>query len=593
MARFVVVVDRTSTLDLSERLRRAREAMVLGGSRETAESSLRPPLGVLTLSHDGPLSLVEESDGTWLLLGCQDPEVARDRLRASARGVEVGSAPEPPARALRAALRWVSATGELTLVTEPNGQLPLYVLHTAATTIVATEPKAIWAAHPESLRLDADGLVDLYTLGHTVGPHTLFREVACAEPGSTYTFGAHPASRREYCRPSFDESKDGDSEALAHSLNRALLEVLEVERRRFSRVTVALSGGMDSRYVLAGALRTWTEIDAMTFGDPASADAVLGAEVARRAGVPHVRYRTHEDFLRSWTPYAVWRTDGLLNLIHAQGMDAVIAHAHHSDHVLNGLGGDYLTGAFLRPFHLFERGEPRRATEFILASRRFHDRPLASVLKPEVLGKTTTTTEDTLRGVMERYPCDRLGNTLLAYWLRHYAPRLTVVGLALESPHVRYLTPLVEPAFVRAVAALPLELRFLSRTYRRALRLLEPKLASIRWERVGLPPSFPWPLLAAARVARRLAPALRSSALDYAAAFRTSARAWVAELLLARRTREDGFFLPGYLEALAEDHATGRADRAAEIGMAITIESWRRQFLDREPPQLPEALLVP
>src|SRR5436309_1928795 len=96
----------------------------------------------------------------------------------------------------------------------------------------------------ERLRRARDGLVDLYTLGHTVGPHTLFREVACAEPGSTYTFGAHPASRREYCRPSFNESKDGDSEALAHSLNRALLEVLEVERRRFSRVTVALSGGM-------------------------------------------------------------------------------------------------------------------------------------------------------------------------------------------------------------------------------------------------------------------------------------------------------------------------------------------------------------
>jgi asparagine synthetase B (glutamine-hydrolysing) len=586
MARFVLVVDRTSTLDLSERLRRARDAMALGGSRETIESWLRPPLGVLTLSHDGRLRVVEAPDGTWLLLGAQDPEIARRRLRGSQR--ELTSLDEAPALAQRAALRWAAPEGELTLVTEPNGQLPLYVMHSAAMTIVATEPKAIWAVHPESLRLDSHALVDLYTLGHTLGPHTLFREVTCAEPGAVVVFGPEQVTQYEYVHPTFDESRRGDSEALAHALNRALLEVLERDRESFSRVTVALSGGMDSRYVLGGARRIWNEIDAMTFGDPGSADAILGAEVARRAGVPHLRYDTRDDFPPSWAPYAVWRTDGLLNLVHAQGMDAVIAHARRSDHVLNGLGGDYLTGAFLRPSHLLERGEPGRATAFVLASRRFHDRPLASVFKSEVLAQVSAPTEDRLRAVMERYPCERLGNTLLAYWLRHYSPRLTVVGLALESPHVRYVTPLVEPAFVRAVAALPLELRFLSRTYRRALRLLAPELATIRWERVGLSPSLPWPILAAARLTRRLAPGLRSPAVDIAAAFRTSARAWVADLLLARRTRDDGFFLPAYLETLVEEHATGHADRAAEIGMAITLELWRRQFLDREPPALPD-----
>jgi hypothetical protein len=66
--------------------------------------------------------------------------------------------------------------------------------------------------------------------------------------------------------------------------------------------------------------------------------------------------------------------------------------------------------------------------------------------------------------------------------------------------------------------------------------------------------------------------------MDFAAALH-SELPWLRQLLLSREGREDGWFLPGYLEGLVEDHAEGRADRTAELGMAMSVELWRRLFL--------------
>src|SRR5439155_15793075 len=138
----------------------------------------------------------------------------------------------------------------------------------------------------------------------------------------------------------------------------------------------------------------------------------------------------------------VWRTDGQLNCIHAHGMDAVASHAGHSTHFLNGLGGDYLMGAFLRPAHLLRPGTAAEAARSVLATRRFHRRAPREIFKPEVLARAAEPTEAALERLMGRYPSERLGNTLLRYWLRHYSPRIGVLGLALEAPHVAHLAPL-------------------------------------------------------------------------------------------------------------------------------------------------------
>ena len=596
MSRFVLMVDGSGGWDLPAGLARAERAMTAGGGRERGEKLVRPPFALLLLGDPATAPAWIESAGalsfsaasgdllagqTGFLESCREAVRAPERFPLPAR-------PETP-QGRQVWGRWDAGGGDLLLVTEANGQRPVYLWHSDQRFVAATEPKGIWAVLDGALELDVDGLAQLWTLGHCLGSTTLLSGIRCTEPGTAYRFARGQLDARPWDPPRFSEARSADVGALTTRMNGALLDVLATHRERAPRVAVALSGGMDSRYVLAGAVRTWSAaalpagIESFTFGEDGSSDAQLGEAVALRAGVPHRCYHPVGDFLARWASYAVWRTDGMLGCMHAHGMDAVIAQSAQTPHMLNGMGGDYLMGAFLRPSHLFSAGDPDRVARFVLASRRFHARPLEAILKPELAARVRTPAVETVRAIVGRYSYPRMGNVLLSYWLRHYSPRISVMGLVLEEPWADFIAPLVDPAFVRAVCDIPLELRLLGRLYRRALAKLAPELTRLRWERTGVPPAWPTAAHALGRYGRRLGLLPRSRPmLDHARNFRGMLAPWVRDVLLSPRTLSDGFFQPAYLREIVEEHLSGRSDHSSELSLAITNELWRRMFVERE-----------
>jgi asparagine synthase (glutamine-hydrolysing) len=588
--RFVLVVDGSGGWDLPGILARAEGAMTAGGGRERSEKLVRAPFGLLLLGNPAAAPAWIESAGALSfstscgdLLAAQAGflESCREAVRAPER-FPLPARPETP-QGLQVWGRWDAGAGDLLLVTEANGQRPVFLWHSGPRLVAATEPKGIWAALDGALELDADGLAQLWTLGHCLGPTTLFDGIRCAEPGTAYRFASGRLDARPWDPPRFSEGRSADAEALATRLNRALLDVLAAHRERAPRVAVALSGGMDSRYLLAGAVRTWPGVESFTFGEEGSSDAKLGEAVALRAGVPHRRYVPVDDFLARWAGYAVWRTDGMLGCTHAHGMDAGIAQGAETPHLLNGIGGDHLMGAFLRPSHLVSAADPDRVARFVLSSRRFHARPLEAILKPEILTRVRAPAGEMVRAIAARYSYRRMGNVLLSYWLRHYSSRITVLGPMLEEPWVDFIGPLVDPAFVRVACDIPLELRLLGRLYRRALAQLAPELTRLPWERTGVPPAWPAAAHALGRYGRRLGLLPRSRpTLNHARNFRGVLAPWVRGLLLSPRTLSDGFLEPAYLREIVEEHLSGRSDRTSELSLAITNELWRRMFVERE-----------
>jgi len=601
MSRFVVQVDWQGTRDPGTGLERARAVMTLGGSVESALEIVRPGFAALALSHQSRVPALE-TDGRVLLAGGHGlPDRDDDAFVGRVAAWLDGEAPAPPAlrpRPLgrRALLRWDPAARELLLVAEPNGLAPLYVMAAADRALVSTEPKGIWALARAALRVDADGLVDLFTLGECVGTRTPWRGVSALPPGSALRLRADGSLRRDWYAPRFSERAGGDARAAAEAMNAALEEVLRAERAASSRATVALSGGMDSRYLLAGALRTWERVESVTFGPAGSTDVTRARAVAERCGVPNRFVPWDGSGFAAWAPYAAWRVDGMGSCLHLHGMDALITHAPPVGVVLNGMGGDILTGVFLRPGYLLRAGGADAAVATVLGRRRLHGRPLAEVFKPEVLRESRTPTAEALAEVMRPCASRRLGNALLHYWVRQHCARSTLLGPLLEAPFVDWVTPLADPRFVEAAAGLSLELRFLGRAYRRALGLLEPRFMDIACERYGLAPRWPWPVLALRGAARRLRLVRRARLpLSYTTRLRGSALPWARGLLLDRATLADGYLRPDYLRDILARHAEGRADHAPELAMALTLELWRRIFVEgredlaRPPVELPAA----
>jgi hypothetical protein len=210
-------------------------------------------------------------------------------------------------------------------------------------------------------------------------------------------------------------------------------------------------------------------------------------------------------------------------------------------------------------------------------------------VRPELLASATEDPSECLGDLMrtehERVRSKlgdraRLGHLLLSFWLRRYCARSTTIGLVLETPWMAYLAPLVDPSFLAVAMALPLHERFTTRAYTRALTGLSPELAAIRVTRYGVSLRTPWPVRLGARAAFGFGLLPRGrAAVDLTSAMARE-RAWIREILGSKNARSDGFFLPSYLDDL--ETAAARQERTGEIGMALTLELWRRMFLEGE-----------
>ena len=124
------------------------------------------------------------------------------------------------------------------------------------------------------------------------------------------------AMLREWSRPPRREVADVDHDALVREGLAALAAAVSKcasEQTGTGRQVVLLSGGLDSRAILASVLREFqtTEIVAATFGQPGEGDFDAAARVARAAGVEHVALETFS---------VDWSTDALVESILARSI---------------------------------------------------------------------------------------------------------------------------------------------------------------------------------------------------------------------------------------------------------------------------------
>ncbi len=108
---------------------------------------------------------------------------------------------------------------------------------------------------------------------------------------------------------------------------------------------ITLSGGLDSRAIIAAVPRPGADIAAVTFGIPGSPDVRIARRVARLKGARHsiVELGPH-DWLQL-RPEAVWWTDGQVDLCQLHGMEALDEMRRGARIFLNGMDGGAILGA--------------------------------------------------------------------------------------------------------------------------------------------------------------------------------------------------------------------------------------------------------
>jgi asparagine synthetase B (glutamine-hydrolysing) len=347
---------------------------------------------------------------------------------------------------------------------------------------------------------------------------------------------------------------------------------------------VTLSGGLDSRALLGCAVGQGASLRAYTFGVPGARDVAYAARLARSAGVAHRTLAIEPSFLPRWLDHALEVVGGAVGAIHFHILSLCEPVAAESELVLDGLGGDALTGAHLgwrwflerSPARVAERVYRRRATAFADAGAR------RELLEPEWLAAAGWDPREATRRHARR-------DGSPAWWAGHRFDlierqrRFIQFGPHLLRPFVDVRTPFYAPALVELLWHARASALFEQRAYRRMHARWLPALAAVPEAGRDLPLSAGTPRRMARRVLDagrlRLPGALRGepdarSPTAYAEWFRGPLRGFLGERLLDGHAAVAGVVRRAAVERLLAEHVSGAADHTPRLGVLLSLTAW-------------------
>jgi asparagine synthase (glutamine-hydrolysing) len=148
----------------------------------------------------------------------------------------------------------------------------------------------------------------------------------------------------------WSELRDGDAtdpRALMEDLRSAWAAAVRKRLDGSQTPGLTLSGGLDSRAILAEATRQGRTMRALTYGVPHSDDVTIAARAARAAGAPCELYPLYADGWLERRTNRILETDGLMDLVdlmHTEPFDRMPASF---DVYLSGYVGDAVAGSTL------------------------------------------------------------------------------------------------------------------------------------------------------------------------------------------------------------------------------------------------------
>jgi asparagine synthase (glutamine-hydrolysing) len=184
----------------------------------------------------------------------------------------------------------------------------------------ASEAKALLRILPELREFDENGVAQFVTYGCTLGSRTLFRGIHLLPGGSLWSFENGSCHKTRYFSPGTWESQPTLSaasfeETFQETFKRILPHYFESQ----SRIGISLTGGLDSRMIMACRPDTSEDPVCYTFAGEKgeTLDVRLAARVAEACGLEHQTLRIGPDFFADFRSHAdrtVYVTDGCLTI---------------------------------------------------------------------------------------------------------------------------------------------------------------------------------------------------------------------------------------------------------------------------------------
>jgi asparagine synthase (glutamine-hydrolysing) len=296
----------------------------------------------------------------------------------------------------------------------------------------AAEAKAILAVRPELRKVDAQGLGEFVACGATLENRTLFEGIHLLPPGSAWVFrnGSLERKSSHFHLRDWEEQEKLDPESFYREIREVFAQNLPRYFNGRQRVGMSLTGGLDSRMIMAWRKPYPGSLPCYTFGGMLRdcRDVTVGRQVAHACGQPYQVIRVGKEFLSRFPHYAertVYLTDGCVDVGLAPDLYLSERAREIAPIRMTGLYG----GEILRRVRAFKP-----------------EQPLPQLFAPEVLRYARQASE-TYGGLIRGHPVS-FAVFKQGPWYQHGI-------LALEQTQLCVRTPYLDNDLVRTVFRAP------------------------------------------------------------------------------------------------------------------------------------------
>jgi hypothetical protein len=377
-------------------------------------------------------------------------------------------------------------TGTLSLVADKLGVRPLYFWIDDQRVVFATALRILEELSFVPKKMDLRGVTEIVALGAPLGNRTPYAGISLLQPAEVVQITSAANARTCYWR--WDEIKPSNAleeECLATVYDQ--FQAATKRRIRSDRSTTAyLSGGLDSRCVVAALRDRDIRTNTVNFARPGTQDNLFGNDFAQMIGsihqsIPKEPGDREPDY-------------SALMALALEGFDETEFPAERPRVVWSGEGGSVLLGhVHLNEsiVELMRAGQIDRAIETFV-QREHVDVPL-KLFRPRILESVRNVVVQGIRDELAEMHAEDAGRNFYLFLMRNDQRRkLTSHFENIDLHRLEFQLPFFDGGFLAAVIALPLDWCLRHKFYLKWLALFPSPVTAVPWQ--AYPGHEPCPL---------------------------------------------------------------------------------------------------
>lgn len=492
-------------------------------------------------------------------------------------------------------------TGKITIVNDRHELRPLYYTINNGKLLFASEIKAILEDDTFKGELDKEAVADFFAFGEILGDRTFFKNVRVLPPVSIFTYDTINGrlSVERYWDFNYNPDYAKSEDEFVNELVRAFKEAVEIRMKGNHRYGVSLSGGLDSRAVLAaiGKNRRKNSVT-FTYGTKDCVEEKIAKWVSGMLNVRHLFIEINANTIINNAEKCIYITDGRDYIGVSYGIPMHEWVKPYVDVMFDGfaldltLGGSYLDKRIVRcktELELLNILKDKR--------RIFKDKELTKLFRSTFYKQIKSLHHKHLVEVFNRIDCKNRIDKSDKFFLRTHISYIPIfysmVRVSMETAY-----PTMDNNFIDVILRIPPGLRFNHNIHRKFLKKLSPELAKIPYNKTMIPADAPLALwkfgaiyqICKEKIKRIIWRVSKGTLLSSNKRVYVNPDGWFRvddkwrqffeELLLSKDTICTKFFNQKFLEKLFHEQVSGKRNNSIKILYLASLELFLRLYKD-------------